>query len=63
MTTEQIQKLIEDAKSLSKSIDKAFDNTYYNDLSKEQQNLIYDLYYYADRIQVDVEYYTAESRI
>lgn len=63
MTTEQIQKLIEDAKSLSKSIDKAFDNTHYDDLSKEQQNLIYDLYFYADMIQVDVEYFAAESRI
>lgn len=63
MTTEQIQKLIKDAKSLSKSIDKALDNTHYDDLSKEQQNLIYDLYYLTDRIQVDVEYFAAESRI
>lgn len=63
MTTEQIQKLIQDAKSLSKSIDQTLDNTRFNDLPEDQQKLVEDLYFYTDMIQVDVEYYTAESRI
>lgn len=63
MTTEQIQKLIEDAKALSASIDQAFDKTHFNDLPEDQQKLVEDLYFYTDMIQVDVEYFTAESRI
>lgn len=63
MTTQQLQKLIEDAKSLSASIDRTLDNIRYPDLTKDQQNLIDDLYFYADMILDDVQYYAAESRI
>ena len=63
MTTQQLQKLIKDAKSLSASIDQTLDNTHFNDLPEGQQKLAEDLYFYTDIIQVDVEYYTAESRI